>query len=177
MVDGAMPGEVLGHGGIHGGVIGHDIAGLVDFLGDDRAWRAFPTVLIGLFAADIGFVDFNNLVRAAERAKPAVTHGLTNAMAREPCRFVGQPEHAMDLVGADALLAANHQMQDQQPLVERDMRALKHGADRDGELLLAALALVDAGAVFSTLRAALAVKLVSAADQPAMRAYWRIAPQ
>lgn len=42
---------------------------------------------------------------------------------------------------ADALLARNDQMRCQQPLVERHFAAFEHGADRDGVLLAAIVAL------------------------------------
>jgi hypothetical protein len=49
----------------------------------------------------------------------------------------------MDLMGANAFLAANHQVKHQHPFIARNMRAFKYGADSDGVLLLAALAFVD----------------------------------
>ena len=42
-------------------------------------------------------------------------------------------------MGADALLAAAHQMERLQPLVQGDMAALHHRSHRDGEILAAFL--------------------------------------
>src|SRR5215210_4743844 len=46
---------------------------------------------------------------------------------------------------AHALLAGAHQECRHQPFVERDMRAFKEGADRDGKLFAARVALIPAG--------------------------------
>jgi hypothetical protein len=50
------------------------------------------------------------------------------------------------------------------------VRALEDRADRDGELLLAALALVEAGALSFALRTALAAQRVGTSYQAAVRA-------
>ena len=76
-----------------------------------------------------------------------VLHGLADAVRHEPSGLVGDAEHAVQLVGGHALLARCQQVRRQQPLVERDLATLEHGADRDGELLAAFVALVEAGAV------------------------------
>ena len=71
-------------------------------------------------------------------------HGFADAVRHEPSRLVGDAEHAVQLVGADALLARHEQVHCQQPLVQRNLAALEHGADGDGELLAAIVALDDA---------------------------------
>ena len=107
---------------------------------------ALPSVLVGVLAADIGFVDFNHLVCAAETAgKGALAHGFANAVHHEPGRFVRNADHAVHLMRAHPLLAGAQQERRHQPLVKRDMRALKEGADRDRELLAARIALIPAG--------------------------------
>src|SRR5690606_35516787 len=50
------------------------------------------------------------------------------------------------------LLAGAHQVHGEQPLVQRDLAALKHGADRDGKLLAAGFALQQAGTVGRALK-------------------------
>ena len=67
------------------------------------------------------------------------------AVHHEPCRFVGDVEHAVDLMGADKVLGRCYQEQRSEPLRKRDFGALKDGPDRDGELLSAGrfIALVD----------------------------------
>lgn len=68
-------------------------------------------------------------------------------MAHEPRRLVGHLDRAVELVGADALLAPAHQVEGQQPLVQGHMALLQHGADRDRELTLAIVAVIEALAV------------------------------
>jgi hypothetical protein len=74
-----------------------------------------------LLPADIGFVGFHNAVRTAQRGRVGRLHGFPNAVAHEPCGFVGDADHAGDLMGAHALLAGHKQVIDQQPLIERHL--------------------------------------------------------
>jgi hypothetical protein len=62
-------------------------------------------------------------------------------------------------------------MQNKQPFVEGDMGALKQCPDRDGELLIAILAFVQARAM------GFATKLCRATDHAAMRANGTIRPK
>ena len=50
----------------------------------------------------------------------------------------------MKLVGAHAFLRGTKKVICEQPLMKRDLAAFKHGADRDGILLAAIVALDDA---------------------------------
>jgi hypothetical protein len=78
----------------------------------------------------------------------------------------------VQLVRAHARLAGRHQLSRQHPLVQRDMRPLHDGADRDCEGLPAVLALVNAGP------GALALQLGDAvADGPAARADGAVRPE
>jgi hypothetical protein len=108
---------------------------------------ALPGVFVRFFAADIGFINLDNLVRAAQTAfRQFLAHPFADAVRHEPGRAVGaETEHPPQLVRRDAFLAGAEQMRRQQPFMERDMRALVSGADRRGKGFLAALALVDAG--------------------------------
>jgi len=54
-----------------------------------------------------------------------VRHRLANAHRHEPCRLVGDPECAMQLMRRNAFLARRHQTEGEQPLVDRNMRALE----------------------------------------------------
>jgi hypothetical protein len=45
---------------------------------------ALVRVLIGLFAADVRFINFHHLVLTAEWAKATIGHRFTDTMAREP---------------------------------------------------------------------------------------------
>lgn len=74
-------------------------------------------------------------------------HGFTDAVHHEPRGFVGDADHALDLLRAHALLRCSHEMRAENPLVQADLGALEHGADRHGKLLAAVVALVQASAV------------------------------
>src|SRR5687767_14513291 len=50
-----------------------------------------------------------------------LTHGVANAVAHEPLGLVGQREHAVKLMRADALLRRAHQVDRHEPLIQRDM--------------------------------------------------------
>jgi hypothetical protein len=76
----------------------------------------------------------------------------------------------MDLMGADALLAAAQQVRRQKPLVQRNVRTLVDGADGDRELALAGVAVVEAGL------ARLAADGTGALDLTAMRAVPAVGP-
>ncbi len=59
------------------------------------------------FAADVGLVNFNGLVRAAESASglvAVVAHAFPYTVAHEPRGFVGNAEHSVKLMGGHALL-------------------------------------------------------------------------
>ena len=60
-------------------------------------------------------------------------------------------------------------MVDQQPLIQRNLGALKHGSDSDGELLAAIIALDQASAVMGALKA-------RGIERTAMRAERTIGP-
>ena len=59
-----------------------------------------------MLAADKGFIGLDGLAFAAERGT-IVLHGFAHAVAHEPRGFVGDAEHAVDLMGAHALLEAH----------------------------------------------------------------------
>jgi hypothetical protein len=70
------------------------------------------------------------------RDLPAL-HCLTNTVCQEPGRLVGDLERAVQLMSGDAFFARAHQADCQQPLVQRDMRALEYHADAHREFGLA----------------------------------------
>ena len=71
-------------------------------------------------------------------------HGEADTMAKEPSGLVGHFQGAVHLMGADALLAAAHQVHGLQPLVKRDMAFFKNGAHAYREPATAIGALVQA---------------------------------
>src|SRR5260370_1445921 len=83
-----------------------------------------------LFPTNVGFVDFDRLALAANTAAIARyrCHGLTNAMGHEPCRLVGDPKLAMQLVSAETLFRRRIEAKAQSPLGQRDMAGLHDAA-------------------------------------------------
>jgi hypothetical protein len=59
------------------------------------AGNALVGVLLGLLAADIGFVAFSDLSRSTHRGRIGGVHGLTDAVAHEPCGLVGDAQRAV----------------------------------------------------------------------------------
>src|SRR5579872_380095 len=94
--------------------------------------------------SDIGFVALDNLTLATERAGAVIAHGLANAVRHEPSRAISDLERAMELMRAKALLGTGVEAEAQEPLVQRDMTALEHRADADGEFLAAVPAVIPA---------------------------------
>lgn len=132
--------------------------------------------------AEIGFVGFDGLAFAANRAKVAFAHGFTNAMGQEPSRLERDFQNAVKLVGADTLLAGAHQVDCLQPLVQRDMAFFEDRADANRELLAAFAALLEAVAlnafrVFLGRLGVDAFQLVDAAHAATVRANWTFRPQ
>lgn len=75
--------------------------------------------------------------RSLRRTHQQKGRGLTDAVRLEPRRLVSYAQHAVQLVAAKAFLAGAEQMHRLELQVQRDMRALKHGAYRDAELAFA----------------------------------------
>src|SRR5205814_1027470 len=92
-------------------------------------------------AADHGFVSLDSLSFATNRLRARRRHRLADTMRHEPCGTVGtETEHSLKLQRADAFLAGGNDVHCQQPLVERDMRALvdRAGANRELEAAIVA---------------------------------------
>jgi hypothetical protein len=90
-----------------------------------------------LLAADVSLVDLDNAALPAERRQLPSAHRFTNAVRQKPRRLVGDFENAVELMGRDTLLAAGHQIDGLEHLVQRHAGMLEHGADLDGELAFA----------------------------------------
>lgn len=116
------------------------------------------------------FVGFDNLARSAERRIGLHLERFADAMRHEPRGLVGDPEHPVKLVRADPFLRRAHKVRGHQPLVKRNLGTLENCSDRDGELLAAIPAEIQARTV------GLAVQLYVALKTPAMRAYRAIGP-
>ncbi len=138
VIDGAVSGELAAKAGVNGRFVGHEVRGAIDVRNDQAANVLGGDVgdvetanvaftldqredgLLGLHSAggavlllttDKGFIGFDDLVTAAERgvAKGAV-HRLTDAVAKEPSRLVGNAEHTLHLLRAHALLGSGHEV-------------------------------------------------------------------
>src|SRR5205085_52092 len=77
------------------------------------------------------------------RLKGRLRHRVANPVRHEPRALVGHAEHPMQLMRAHALLARTEEVEREQPLVQRNVRALEDRADRDRVLLPASGALVE----------------------------------
>ncbi len=97
------------------------------------------------FAADVGFVGFDNLVLPTHGVRVGITHGFANTVRHEPGSLVGHAEHAVHLVCAHAFLAGGHEVRGKKPFVKRDMRALEQSSDRDRELFTASTTMQQPG--------------------------------
>jgi hypothetical protein len=95
--------------------------------------------------------------------KPAVAHGLADAVREEPCGLQGDAQGPVELVAAHALLGGAEQRDRLEPQPQRDVAALEHGADLHGEGLAARVAVVDPDA------GGLAAELLDAGADRAVR--------
>ncbi|MFZ0695048.1 MAG: hypothetical protein WAN51_13055, partial [Alphaproteobacteria bacterium] len=83
------------------------------------------------FAADKSLIDFDN---SHELAEIFVAERGTDAMAHIPSRPVrAEAHHAMNLEGADPLLARQHEVDHAEPVAKRFIGVLENGADEMGE--------------------------------------------
>jgi len=99
-------------------------------------------------AAHIGFVAFDNLVAAANRAAGfgiIRRHRFADAHLKKPGALVLKAQHPAELMGTHALLRSGHQPEGKEPLRKRDVAALHNRIGADRELLAALAAMVVAG--------------------------------
>jgi hypothetical protein len=99
---------------------------------------ALAAVFVLFQSADERFVNFDGLAFAAELCgEMAVSHCFAQTMLHKPGRFVRDPQRAMQLMGAYALLAGRYEVSRLSPLVNFDVAGLEKGADRNREFALA----------------------------------------
>ena len=192
VVYGLVAGELLADLPINAALVGAKMGGLVDFTfkdgtqvvcihvrdmaGADAAvafnqrddgflGRRLPVSAVPGFAAHKGLVNFHEHPFAAERAgKSSLHHGLTDAVSNEPSGFEINAKNTGELICAESLLAAAHQVHSLKPNMQRYVAFLKNGADFDGKGLAAGVALVEADP------SGLALQGRALADRAAMRA-------
>ena len=171
VVHSVVAGKVLADFGINVGFVRHETTFALDILADDRgdlrngravnmeatgrtaaldesedgvlvgAARTAPTLGLAFQATDIGFVYLDHFAFAAHRGHTSGPHSLTDAMAHEPSGLEGNAQGAGKLVAGNALLAGAKQVHRLKPQVHRDVAVLENGADFDGELFAALVAL------------------------------------
>jgi hypothetical protein len=90
--------------------------------------------------AVIGLIGLYLAAVSAHRGGAIVAHSLTDAMRQKPRALVGHTQHAVQLMGAHALLAGAEKVNGQEPLMDRDMAALHHRARAARELVAAIVA-------------------------------------
>lgn len=130
--------DALNHSGLHlarAGYQGHH---------GGFALRAAPTDSLAGLPADVRLVYLNLPGEGA--AEGRVFHGVTDTVAHEPSRLVGELEAPVDLVSRDPLLRGRHEVDRGEPLGEGDVGAFKDGSHGDSERLAALRTLVEARA-------------------------------
>ena len=100
----------------------------------------FRLVLIGFFAADISFIDFDDPAQLSE----VVAARLAKPPEHEPSRLLGNADLLGELHRRDALASGHDEVHRVDPLVQRDVAALHNRAGADGEILLALITAVEA---------------------------------
>jgi hypothetical protein len=107
-----------------------------------RAAAPLIPMAVLVLAADVGFVNLDN---AHEFLKFRVLESGADAVAHVPSRLVGAEAHvAVDLPGADTLLAGRHEVDDAEPLPQIDIRIFEDRADEVRKPIGAPLAAVGA---------------------------------
>ena len=93
---------------------------------------------------DVGFINLN--LSAQHAGLDVLFHRVSNAVGEVPSRAVAaDSEIALKLQGADALLAAGHQVKRLGPEGQREVSIFHHGINSDRELALAVAAFEQAG--------------------------------
>lgn len=112
-----------------------------------------------------------SLPAAAELARRRALHAVAKTVRHEPRGLVGHAKHALKLLGRNALLGRADQVIRIDPLVQRNLGVLKHGADSHGVLLGAVSAGQKAGADALRQIGLMAVLTIRAAAVGAYRAF------
>jgi len=92
------------------------------------------------FAADEGFVNFYFFAVSTEFHKRLGLDSKPDAMEHEPCSLLSDSQSAVNLVRADAVLAANQQPDSGKPLLKGNRGVLKYGSNLQREFLLCMVA-------------------------------------
>lgn len=90
------------------------------------------------FSADVGFVHLNCSV---QHRTASFFHGRADAMTEIPSRLVAHAERALNLASGHSFFRFAEQKCGEKPLCERQMGVIENRARRDGELVVAVLAI------------------------------------
>ena len=112
-------------------------SGLAATLDDsnDDAFVASVTVADALLSTT--YPSFIHLNLAAQFRRVGFGHSVADAVAEIPCGLVRDSDGALDLIGRDAFLGLQHQVDSNEPLGERKVAVMEDGACRHGELVAA----------------------------------------
>lgn len=96
-----------------------------------RAFALLVPVAIGVLAADVGLIDFDDPDELAELlVSQSAPHTVTHVVGGPVGTEAHDPLH---LKGADALLAGEHHVNDAKPVPQGLVRVLEDGPDQNGE--------------------------------------------
>jgi len=112
-------------------------SGLAATLDDsnDDAFVASVTVADALLSTT--YPSFIHLNLAAQFRRVGFGHSVADAVAEIPCGLVRDSDGALDLIGRDAFLGLQHQVDGDEPLGKRKVAVMKDGSCRNRELVAA----------------------------------------
>jgi hypothetical protein len=98
-----------------------------------RARRSvFILVLVGFLATDVGFIGFHNALQESILVVIILLATcLTDALKEKPGRLLCDPNLLRQLKRRDALTGRQYEVEDIEPLVQRDVRPPHNGASPD----------------------------------------------
>jgi hypothetical protein len=129
--------------------------------------------LEAIFAANEGFIDFDDTASTAHRREYAGAHSLADTVGKEPRGFHAARKHPLNLIGRDSFLASAHKVNDLKPKAQWKMGTLENGSLANGKLPATFLAKIEAEASSLAFHFADAVRINIAA----VRANWPTRPQ
>jgi hypothetical protein len=114
-----------------------DLAASLNGSDDDRLVAAAvrPAAASGALAAVPSLIGLDD----PGELHPVVGHRGADAMAEIPGGLIGDAQHPLQLVCANALLGLAHDVDGKEPLPQRQLRVVEDGADADAELVAAAV--------------------------------------
>ena len=83
------------------------------------------------------YPSFIHLNLAAQFRRIGFGHGIADAVAEIPRGLVRDPDGSLDLVGRDAFLRLNHQVDGEKPFPQRKMAIMEDSACRHGKMVAA----------------------------------------